>query len=206
MDIPAWKRGLRYLQILNHTLPAAVHSLVIQTPASVARTHRFATDTVELPANEGERVTIILAAPPNFYRQVGPFKFNPKSPSYYPGQPICLTNHVDGREYRLLRAPSTNKVMSLLSPSVLFPFAAVLTAGDAASGIIDPGLPQLLSIATLASIAIGATIKIMVLPQLSQLPQKSVDAIAIKQQLLAQYDTLQSRIKDLKVAAENEVS
>lgn len=38
-----------------------------------------------------------------------------------------------------------------------------------------------------------------------QLPQRSVDAIAIKQQLLAQYDMLQSRIKDLKEAAEKEV-
>jgi len=32
-----------------------------------------------------------------------------------------------------------------------------------------------------------------------------VDSIAIKQQLLAQYDMLQSRIKDLKDSAENEV-
>ena len=39
-----------------------------------------------------------------------------------------------------------------------------------------------------------------------QLPQRSVDAIAIKQQLLAQYDMLQSRIKELKEAAEKEVS
>ncbi|KAJ0048561.1 hypothetical protein Pint_14920 [Pistacia integerrima] len=38
-----------------------------------------------------------------------------------------------------------------------------------------------------------------------QLPQRSVDAIAIKQQLLSQYDMLQSRIKDLKEAAEKEV-
>lgn len=39
-----------------------------------------------------------------------------------------------------------------------------------------------------------------------QLPQKSVDTVAIKQQLLSQYDVLQSRIKDLKEAAEKEVS
>lgn len=38
-----------------------------------------------------------------------------------------------------------------------------------------------------------------------QLPQRTVDAIAIKQQLLSQYDMLQSRIKDLKEAAEKEV-
>lgn len=33
-----------------------------------------------------------------------------------------------------------------------------------------------------------------------------MDVIAIRQQLLSQYDTLQSRIKDLKEAAENEVA
>lgn len=38
-----------------------------------------------------------------------------------------------------------------------------------------------------------------------QLPQRLVDVIAIRQQLLSQYDKLQSRIKDLKEAAENEV-
>ena len=39
-----------------------------------------------------------------------------------------------------------------------------------------------------------------------QIPQRLVDTIAIKQQLLSQYDQLQSRIKGLKEAAENEVS
>lgn len=38
-----------------------------------------------------------------------------------------------------------------------------------------------------------------------QLPQRTADAISIKQQLLAQYDMLQSRIKDLKDTAEKEV-
>lgn len=38
-----------------------------------------------------------------------------------------------------------------------------------------------------------------------QLPQRVVDVIAIRQQLLSQYDKLQSRIKGLKEAAENEV-
>ncbi|KAL8528537.1 hypothetical protein ACS0TY_006095 [Phlomoides rotata] len=37
------------------------------------------------------------------------------------------------------------------------------------------------------------------------LPQRSVDISSIRQQLLSQYDVLQSRIKELKKAAENEV-
>ncbi|KAF3448712.1 hypothetical protein FNV43_RR09425 [Rhamnella rubrinervis] len=203
MDVPAWKRGLRFLQIMKQSVPAAVHSIVVQTPSGVARTHRFATETVDLPAQEGERVSIVLAAPSNVYREVGPFKFTPKAPNYYPGEPICLTNHEDGRESQLLRAPS--KDGSLLSPSILFPLCAVLATGDAASGVIDPSLPQLLSVAAVASVAVGATFKTLVFPQLSRLPERSVETIAIKQQLLSQYDILQSRINGLKEAAEKEV-
>ncbi|RVW43135.1 hypothetical protein CK203_078716 [Vitis vinifera] len=146
MDVPAWKRGLRFLQIMKESIPAAVHSIVVQTPSGMARTHRFATKTVDLPAQEGERVTIALAAPSNVYREI-----------------------------------------------------------DAASGIIDPSLPQFLSVAAVGSLAVGTTLNTLVFPQMNRLPQRTVDTIAIKQQLLSQYDMLQSRIKDLKGAAEKEV-
>ncbi|KAL0016014.1 hypothetical protein SO802_003083 [Lithocarpus litseifolius] len=205
MDVPAWKRGLRFLQIMKQSIPSAVHSIVVETPSGMARTHRFATETVDLPAQEGERVTIAVAAPSTVYREVGPFKFSPKAPNFYAGEPMCLTNHKDGRESLLLRAPLKEGSSSLLNPSILFPLLAVLATGDAASGIINPSLPQFLSAAAVASLAVGATVNALVLPQLNQLPQRSVDAIAIKQQLLAQYDMLQSRIKDLKEAAEKEV-
>lgn len=140
----------------------------VQTPSGVARTHRFATETVDLPAQEGERVSIASAAPSNVYREVGPFKFTPKAPNYYPGEPICLTNHEDGRESQLLRAPIKEGSLSLLNPSILFPLIAVLATGDAASGIIDPSLPQLLSAAAVASVAVGATFNALVFPQLSR--------------------------------------
>ncbi|KAK4601292.1 hypothetical protein RGQ29_010735 [Quercus rubra] len=205
MDVPAWKRGLRFLQIMKQSIPSAVHSIVVETPSGMARTHRFATETVDLPAQEGERVTIAVAAPSKVYREVGPFKFSPKAPNFYAGEPMCLTNHKDGRESLLLRAPLKEGSSSLLNPSILFPLLAVLATGDAASGIINPSLPQFLSAAAVASLAVGATVNALVLPQLNQLPQRSVDAIAIKQQLLAQYDMLQSRIKELKEAAEKEV-
>lgn len=38
-----------------------------------------------------------------------------------------------------------------------------------------------------------------------QLPQRLVDITSVRQQLLSQYDVLQSRIKELKKASENEV-
>ncbi|KAM7279132.1 hypothetical protein ACFE04_006266 [Oxalis oulophora] len=205
MDVPAWQRGLRFLQIRKQSIPAAVHSIVVQTPSGMARTHKFATETVDLPAQEGERVTIACAAPLNVYKQVGPFKFSPKAPNFYHGEPMCLTNHKDGRASPLLRAPAKDGNGPLLNPSILFPLLAVLATGDAASGAIDPSLPQLLPVAVAASFVGGFTLNTLILPQLSQLPQKSVDVIAIKQQLLSQYDVLQSRIKDLKETTEKEV-
>ncbi|KAJ7952152.1 Pentatricopeptide repeat (PPR) superfamily protein [Quillaja saponaria] len=205
MDIAAWERGLRFLRLMKKNIPAAVHSIVVRTPSGLARTHRFATETVDLPAQEGERVTIAVAAPSNVFREVGPFKFSPRAPDFYPGEPMCLTNHKNQRESLLLRAPRKEGSSSLLKPSIILPLLAVLGTGDAASGLIDPSLPQLLSVATVASLAVGATLNTFVFPQLNQLPQGSVEVIAIKQQLLSQYDVLQSRIKGLKEAAETEV-
>ncbi|CAE5962179.1 unnamed protein product [Arabidopsis arenosa] len=203
-DIPLWEKGLRLIQIKKNKITSSVHSIVVQTPSGIARTHRFATETAELPAQEGERVTIASAAPSNVYRQVGPFKFIPKAPNFYPGEPMSLTKHKDGRESLLLRPPSKDGD-KLLQPSFLIPLLAVLATGDAASGIIDPSLPQLLSVAAVTSLAIGATVNSFVLPQLNQLPERTVDVVGIKQQLLSQYDVLQRRIRDLKEAVEKEV-
>ncbi|KAK7251429.1 hypothetical protein RIF29_34619 [Crotalaria pallida] len=204
MDITAWERGLRFLK-LKQGIPAAVHSIVVQTPSGMARTQRFATETVDLPAQEGERVTVAVAAPSNVYRKVGPFKFSPRPPDSYPGEAMCITNHKDGRESLLLRAPRKDGNSSLLKPSVLFPLLAVFATGDAASGLVDPSLPQLLSVVTVSSLAVGATLNSFVLPQFNKLPQGSAEAVSIKQRLLSQYDVLLSRIKDLKEAAEKEI-
>lgn len=134
----------------------------------MARTHRFATETVDLPAQEGERVTIASAAPSNVYRNVGPFKFSPKAPNVYPGEPMCLTNHKNGRESLLLRAPVKDGKLSLLNPSILIPFLTVLATGDAASGFIDPSLPRFLSVAAIASLSVGAMLNTLVFPKLNQ--------------------------------------
>ncbi|KAL9690114.1 hypothetical protein QQ045_010508 [Rhodiola kirilowii] len=205
MDIPAWERGLRLLRIMKGKVPAAVHSIVVQTPSGMARTHRFATESVDLPAQEGERITIALASPSNVYREVGPLKFNTKAPGFYPGEPLCLTNHKNGRESPLLRAPIKDGSASLISPSLLFPLLAMAATGDAASGIIDPSLPQLISVSVLGSLAIGSTIRFLVVPQLSHLPGRTVEVVAIKQRLLSQYDLLQTRMRELREAVEKEI-
>lgn len=134
----------------------------------MARTHRFATETADVPAQEGERVTVAVAAPLNVYRKVGPFSFSPRAPDLYPGEAMCITNHKDGRESLLLRAPTKDGNSSLLKPSVLFPLLALFATGDAASGLIDPSLPQVLSVVAVSSLAVGATLNSFVFPQLKQ--------------------------------------
>ncbi|KAG6391451.1 hypothetical protein SASPL_149205 [Salvia splendens] len=168
MDVPAWKRALQFLQITKQDIPAAVHSIVVETPSGLARTHRFATETVDLPAQEGERVTVAIAAPLSVYREVGPIKLSARVPNFYPGEPMCLTNHKDGRESRLLRAPRKDAARSMLSPSILFPVLVVLATGDAASGMLDPSLPPLIAAAAFSSLAVGTTLSSVVLPQLNK--------------------------------------
>ncbi|RCV30679.1 hypothetical protein SETIT_6G114500v2 [Setaria italica] len=193
MDISALEKALRFINIRKDGLPAAVHSIVISAPSGTARTHRFATQTVELPAQEGERVTISLAAPSNVYREMGPLKISARSQGFKPGEPMCLTNHINGQVSKLLRAPSKNEGSFFVSPYLLVGALALLASGDAASAFIDPSLPRLIA-ATAWS-----------LPEIQKLPQKAVDIVAVRQQLLSQYDILQSRLKDLKQFAQKEV-
>ncbi|KAK8948766.1 hypothetical protein KSP39_PZI005063 [Platanthera zijinensis] len=205
MDSSAWERVLRLLRAKRDIKPAAIHSIVVRTPSGIARTNKFASKTVELPAQEGERVTIVLAAPSNLCWEIGPLKLSAKPPELRSGEPMSLTNHTNGKVSQLLRAPQREDKSFLSNPSVLFTSLAVLASGDAASGFIDPNLPRLISIVAVASLAVGTTMSRAILPQLSKLPQRKVDVLNIKQQLLSQYDLLKSRIKDLRQAAEKEV-
>ncbi|PUZ51015.1 hypothetical protein GQ55_6G128400 [Panicum hallii var. hallii] len=205
MDISALEKALRFINIRKDGLPAAVHSIVIRAPSGIARTHRFATQNVELPAQEGERVTISLAAPSNVYREMGPLKIAARSQGFKPGEPMCLTNHNNGQVSKLLRAPSKNEGSFFLSPYLLIGALALLASGDAASAFIDPSLPRLITATAVASAAVGTTLNQVVLPSIQKLPQKAVDIVAVRQQLLSQYDILQSRLKELKQFAQKEV-
>ncbi|XP_010231573.1 uncharacterized protein LOC100835405 isoform X4 [Brachypodium distachyon] len=205
MDISALEKALRFINVMKDDLPAAVHSILIQTPSGIARTHRFATKTVELPAQEGERVTISSAAPTNTYREMGPLKIAARSKGFGPGEPMCLTNHISGQVSKLLRAPSKNAGPFVLTPYLFVGALALLASGDAVSAFIDPSLPRLITATAIASAAVGTTLNQVILPETRKLPQKAIDIVAVRQQLLSQYDMLQSRLKDLKQLAEKEV-
>ncbi|OQU80272.1 hypothetical protein SORBI_3007G103400 [Sorghum bicolor] len=205
MDISALEKALRYINMWKEGLPTAVHSIVIRTPSGTARTHRFATQTVNLPAQEGERVTISLAVPSNVYRDMGPLKIAARSQGFKPGEPMCLTNHINGQVSKLLRAPSKNKGTFFLSPYLLVGAIAFLASADAASTLIDPSLPRLVTATAIASAAVATTLNEVILPTIQKLPREAVDIVAVRQKLLSQYDILQSRLKELKQFAQKEV-
>ncbi|KMZ65065.1 Pentatricopeptide repeat (PPR) superfamily protein [Zostera marina] len=87
----------------------------------------------------------------------------------------------------------------------MFPALAVLASGDVASEFVDLSIPRLVAITAVSLVAFGTAANRFVVPQLNRLPQKIVDLVAIKQQLLSQYDILQIRIRDLIQASEKEV-
>lgn len=112
-------------------------------------------------------MTIVLASSNAFFK-IGPLQFAAAAPTFRPGEPMSLTNHVTGQESLLLRAPTKSGSSFLLNPSFLIPTAAFLATGDVASGVIDPSLPKLIPVVAVASLMLGTAVNNVVLPQLKK--------------------------------------
>lgn len=137
----------------------------VRTPSGMARTHRFATKTPDLPAQEGERVTISLSAPSSSYRELGPLRLGPRSAGLRPSEPLCLTNHATGQVSELLRPPDAKDGPGLINQYVVAGSLALLASGDVVSGFIDPAVPRIVSATVLASAAVGTVVNQLVLPE-----------------------------------------
>ncbi|KAG0559827.1 hypothetical protein KC19_10G132400 [Ceratodon purpureus] len=205
MNISVIERGLRVLKLLNRPLPAAVHSIVVRAPDGLARTHRCATESADIPAQEGERVTVVSAAPADSGRGIGPFKSTSRTPGWRPSEPMAVTNHVTGRVSLLSRPPPKSGTGAAFDASFIISAALLLASGDAATGLIDPSLPRAIAIGAATAVAIGGATNAFVLPRLNQLPQRTVDALALRQQLLAQHEGLQARLQALTQEAADDV-
>ncbi|CAK9859237.1 unnamed protein product [Sphagnum jensenii] len=205
MNISAFERGLRALQLLKRPIPAAVHSIVVSAPNGVARTLRCATESADIPAQEGERVTVASAAPANAGFGIGPLKVNARSPGWRPSEPMAITNHVTSRVGSLLRPPPKAGSGAAFDSSFIIPAAILLVSSDAATALIDPTLPRAIAIGAAVAIGLGGAANAFVLPRLNQLPERTADAMALRQQLLAQHELLQTRLQDLSQAAADDV-
>lgn len=75
-------------------------------------------------------------------------------PTLLPGEALSVSNHTARSDVACLRAPPPGGSTGGL-PSWALPAAVVLTAGDAASSLIDPAMPFIAAGALVATVATG---------------------------------------------------
>lgn len=105
-----------------------------------------------------------------------------------------MSNHSTRSEAPVLRAPPAGSTGAGGLPSWALPAAVVLTAGDAASSLIDPALPLLAAGAVVGTVAAGVAGNSLLLPRLRQLPARSLEVQATRQKLLAQVGGWRGRV------------
>jgi hypothetical protein len=173
---------------------AAVHELVVRSPSGASRTFRVGTGTADVPAAVGERVTLVCA-PTRGANKLQRLVLSTSPPGTRPGEAMLVSNHATGGELPLLRPPVPGAQAGGGAPGWLLPAAVLLAGGDAASGLVDPALPLVIS-GALASVAVSAIASnTLLVPSLKKLPVKAVKLESIRQQLLAQHASLESKVK-----------
>ncbi|KAK9834837.1 hypothetical protein WJX81_002704 [Elliptochloris bilobata] len=180
----------------------AVHELVVRSPSGQSRTFRFGTASADLPAQVGERVSVVCAPSRQPARRRGAGLLSAAPPFTRPGQPLAATNHALGREFALLLPPPP---ASAGLPGWLLPAAVLLAGSDAATALIDPALPLLLAGGAAAALASGVLGRTVVLPRLKQLPPAAVRLETTRQKLLAQHTLLAQRASELVDDASGDV-
>ncbi|KAG2493008.1 hypothetical protein HYH03_008672 [Edaphochlamys debaryana] len=178
----------RALGVLRKPPVAAIHEFVLQAPDGTSRTFRVGTESAAVPAQMGERVTVV-SAPAKNVRKGGLFNASP--PGTKPGEAMSSTNHKTGAVLSLLRPPVSAEAAGI--PGWVLPVAVVLAGGDAASSLIDPSLPLLIA-ASAGTFATGTLLgRTVIVPKLKMLPEPAVSLEYTRQQLLSQYNQLCSK-------------
>lgn len=191
----------RLLGVWRRLPVSAVHEMVVMAPDGTSRTFRIGTATADVPAQLGERVTVVCA--PNKGRnKLKRLVLSTSPPGTQPGQPMLICNHKTGIELTLLRPPLPGSQSTV--PGWLLPAAVLLAGGDAASGLLDPALPLLIGGGLAVTVGSAVAGNSLLLPRLKQLPGNAVKLDGIRQQLLAQHAGLDSKVKaTMQEAAED---
>jgi hypothetical protein len=182
----------RLLGVWRRLPVSAVHEMVVMAPDGTSRTFRMGTATADVPAQLGERVTVVCA--PNKGRnKLKRLVLSTSPPGTQPGQPMLICNHKTGAELQLLRPPLPGSQSTV--PGWLLPAAVLLAGGDAASSLLDPSLPLLIGGGVAVTLGSAVAGNSLLLPRLKQLPSNAVKLDTIRQQLLAQHAGLDSKVK-----------
>lgn len=185
------------------SLPAAaVHTMTLQAPDGQSRTFRFATETSDVPAQAGERATVVCAPFKNSAKGRRPV-FSASPPGRRPGEAMQATNHKTGVVTPLLAPPTSNTQAAF--PSWVLPAVLVLAGGDAASSLIDPTLPAMIAIGSAAAVGSVVTGTSVLVPRLKQLSDRDVSLEYTRQQLLGQYAQLARKSDDVSQEANEDV-
>lgn len=180
----------RAVGIIKKAPPAAVHEFVVQAPDGISRTFRVATETANVPAQLGERITFVCSPMKNSNRKRN--LLAPSPPGTRPGEAMTATNHKTGVVTQLLPPPMSSSQSGTI-PSWYVPAAVMLAGGDAASSLLDPSLPVLITAG--AAFAVGSVVagNTMLIPKLKQLPDSSLSIEYTRQKLLGQYAQLANK-------------
>lgn len=162
---------------------AAVHTFIVRAPDGMSRTFRVGTESAAVPAQQGERVTVVSAPSKNIRK--GGF-FNASPPGTKPGEALSITNHTTGQVLQLLRPPVSNTQTGL--PGWVLPTVVLLAGGDAASSLVDPNLPLLLAAGAATLVGTGVTGTNVLVPRLKQLPEERLRVESVRQRLLGHLD------------------
>jgi hypothetical protein len=184
----------RRVGLLRRPAVGAVHTLLVETPTGQQRTFRLGTPTADVPAKVGDRITVVCAPQRSLFAQRRLLSTAPHGTK--PGEALSVSNHTTRSEVPCLRAPPPGGATGGL-PSWALPAAVVLTAGDAASSLIDPALPFIAAGAVVATVATGIAGNSLLLPRLKQLPARTLEVQATRQKLLGQHTELEARINEL---------
>jgi hypothetical protein len=171
---------------------AAVHELVVQAPGGNSRTFRVGTATADVPAQLGQRITVVCS-PAAGVNKLRRFMFSTSPPGTQPGEALLISNHTTCTDLQLLRPPRPGTQAGL--PGWVLPAAVLLAGGDAASGLVDPALPLLIAggVAFAAGSAVASNT--LLVPNLKKLPVTAVKLESTRQQLLGQHARLDAKVK-----------
>jgi hypothetical protein len=170
---------------------AAVHTWVVRAPDGASRTFRAATATADVPAQVGERVTVV-SAPERGRSKQRRLLLSTAAPGMRAGEPMSVVNHRTGAQLRLGRPPSPGQQGGL--PGWVLPAAVLFAGSDAASALLDPALPAIIAGAAAAAAGSAVAGNSLLLPRLKQLPSGAVKLEGMRQGLLAQHAALSKKV------------
>lgn len=189
---------VRTFGLIRRQTIGAIHTLTIENPSGNCRSFKFGTDTADVPAKLGDRLSVVCAPQEACSAKVMFLRASP--PNTKPGEPLAITNHTTNTNKKLLR-PST--ITGL--PNWFLPGIFTLVFADVASSMIDPSLPLIGAGAVIAAASAIRATDMVLLPALKQLPLQAIEQQATRQSLLSQRSALERRVTELTNGAIEDV-